>query len=313
MKVHQTLILTTLLVGASVTHAAEYDIRVVASGLQRPAGIVALTDNILFFTQLPTPGVPGSQGGGNTVDALLVPNGKVFNLASGEPEPTNLALDRFGRPYWTCKSAGVILRYTLKDGVELVLSGLDHPSGIALDRRGNVFFTLLPTPGVPGSMGGGNGVAVFDGAEVTELLAGNPAPTDIAVRWDGEAYWTCQTAGVILKREMDGTVTHVLDNLDSPTGIALDGWGRNLYFTEGPTPGVPGSMGGGNRVMKLNLDTMELELIHEGDPQPQDVTVSPRGDVFWTCTSAGVIVQARIKHPAPRGFPRLFHPPVRRH
>ena len=279
-----------------------YDFQVVAAGLQRPTGIAAFNDNIVFFTQLPTPGVPGSQGGSNTVDVLFVPNGKVFNLVTGQPEPTNIALDRRGRPYWTCKSAGVIVHYTLKNGVEKILTGLDHPSGIALDRWDNIYFTELPTPGLPGSMGGSNSVDVFDGVNTTVLLSGNPAPTDIAVSWNGDAYWTCQSAGVILKRAADGTVTHLLDNLNSPTGIALDRLGRNLYFTEVPTPGVPGDMGGQNKVWRLNLATMDLELVHEGDPEPRDITVAPDGDLFWTCSSAGVIVKARVH----RGFRWLW-------
>ena len=67
----------------------------------------------------------------------------------------------------------------------------------------------------------------------------------------------------------------------------------NLYFTEVPTPGIPGSAGGLNRVSKLNLRTTKVSLIHAGDPEPTDVTVARNGNVYWTCTSAGVIVEAK--------------------
>ena len=288
--------LAALLGSAALATAADYDISVIASGLNRPTGIVALGDQVLFFSQLPTPGVPGSQGGSNTVNALFVRSGRTFNIATGEPEPTNLALDKRGRLYWTCKSAGVILMTDYRHGINKLLTGLDHPSGIAVDRWNNVYYTTLPTPGLPGSMGGSNTVEVFDGNSSTVLLAGNPAPTDIAVDWRGDTYWTCQTAGVILKRDRFGNVTHVLEGLSSPTGIAVDFLGRNLYFTEVPTPGVPGATGGMNKVWRLNLRSMDLELIHEGDPEPRDITVAPDGDVFWTCSSAGVIVEARKHH-----------------
>jgi hypothetical protein len=293
LKTQLTLGLVALLGSAALASAGTYDTRVVASGLQRPSGIVALTDNIVFFSQLPTPGVPGSQGGSNTVDALFVPRGRIFNVATGEPEPTNLALDKRGRLYWTCKSAGVILTTDYRHGIIHLLTGLDHPSGIAVDRWNNVYFTTLPTPGVPGKMGGSNTVEMFDGNMTRVLELGDPEPTDIAVDRRGNAYWTCKSAGVILMRDAGGNVSKLLTGLSSPTGIALDLLGRNLYFTEVPTPGVPGSMGGMNSVWRLNLATMQLDLVHAGDPEPYDVTVAPNGDLFWTCSSAGVIVEAR--------------------
>jgi hypothetical protein len=52
-------------------------------------------------------------------------------------------------------------------------------------------------------------------------------------------------------------------------------------------------MGGQNKVWRLNLLTMDLNLVRGGDPEPFSVTVAPGGDVFWTCSSAGVIVEAR--------------------
>jgi hypothetical protein len=293
MKTKLALGMAALLGSTLMASAAGYDIRVVASGLQRPTGIVALNDDIVFFSQVPTPGVPGSMGGSNTVDALFVPTGEKFNIATGEPEPTNLALDKRNRLYWTCKSAGVILMTDYRHGIIPVLTGLDHPSGIAVDRWNDVYYTTLPTPGVPGSMGGSNTVSVFDGSSTTVLVAGNPAPTDISVDRRGNAYWTCQSAGVILKWSPDGTVTKLLTGLHSPTGIALGHLGRNLYFTEVPTPGVPGSMGGSNAVWRVHLATMKMDLISSGDPEPHDVTVAPNGDVFWTCSSAGVIKEAR--------------------
>ena len=34
-------------------------------------------------------------------------------------------------------------------------------------------------------------------------------------------------------------------------------------------------------------------LVHEGDPELPDVAVARNGTFYWTCTSAGVIVEAR--------------------
>lgn len=275
--------------------AATYETRVVFSGLTKPTGIVAADSRTLYITQLPTPGVPGKLGGSNTVDRINIASKQLKNIATGEPEPTNLALSKRGELYWTCKSAGVILERSRKGEINLFLGGLTKPSGIAVDRWGHVYFTQLPTPGVPGPMGGSNTVSVTDGETIWPLALGEPEPTDIAVDRHGNAYWTCKTAGVILMRNCDGEISLVLKDLKKPTGIAIDARGDSLYFTEVPTPGVGGSQGGENRVSVLHLACMQVETIHTGDPQPTDITVAPNGRVFWTCTSAGVIVEAREK------------------
>ena len=58
-------------------------------------------------------------------------------------------------------------------------------------------------------------------------------------------------------------------------------------------PGVPGDQGGKNRVRAIDLRTGALRTIHTGDPEPTDVAVARNGNLYWTCTSAGVIVEAK--------------------
>lgn len=280
------LALLTLLPAAA--SAQPYRFRVVASGLARPLGLTLEGSETIYFSQVPTPGVPGE----NSVVKLDLETGQFTVLHAGEPEPTNLALDREGNLYWTCKSAGVILVQS-EDGVtRVLLSGLHSPSGIVVDRRGNVYFTEVPTPRIAG---GANDVVVFDGATQTVLHSGEPEPTDIVVAKDGTIYWTCRTAGVILAQS-NGVTSVLLSGLEDPTGIALDHKGEHLYFTEVPTPGVPGSAGGRNKVSRLDLRTHDVTVIHSGDPEPTDVAVARNGNVYWTCTSAGVIVEARRIH-----------------
>jgi DNA-binding beta-propeller fold protein YncE len=233
----------------------------------------------------------GMQGGRNTVNEANLASGKITVLTQGEPEPTNLAFSK-GVLYWTCKSAGVILQRRSNGTVSLFLGGLMKPSGISIDRWDRVYFTQLPTPGVPGTMGGTNTVNVSDGVTTRVLSMGEPEPTDIAVAKDGTAYWTCKSAGVILKRTAAGDVSLLLKDLHKPVGIALDHQGKNLYWTEVPTPGVPGSMGGRNTVNELDLKTMITTEVDFGDPEPKDITVAPNGNLYWTCSSAGVIVEA---------------------
>jgi len=125
-----------------------YETRVVVRDLERPTGIVAQGSGVLYITQLPTPGMGGMAGGRNTVDKINLYAGRITNLTTGEPEPTNLALDRHGNLYWTCKSAGVILERSRRGEVSVFLRDLTQPSGIAVDRcdgcdRGIERFDLL--------------------------------------------------------------------------------------------------------------------------------------------------------------------------
>ncbi len=287
------------LVAAVITAPAMadgYTTMVISSGLQRPTGIAVNPRGDVFFTQLPTPGVGGANGGSNTVSMRSAMTGMITNITVGEPEPTNIDVTRQGVLYWTCKSANVILMH--EDGMtSLVASGLQKPSGIAVrdigPNRGAIYFTQVPTPGVGGSNGGMNTVNVLAGGTVATISVGEPEPSDIALDVLGNQYWTCKTAGVILKRNrFTSQISVLLSGLNQPTGIATDMIG-NLYFTEVPTPGVSGANGGQNKVWRYRLRNGAMTLIDAGDPEPTDVAVSPSGKhVYWTCTSAGVIVRA---------------------
>jgi sugar lactone lactonase YvrE len=274
--------------------APQYKLSVVARGLERPTGIAIHGSDELYFTELPTPGVAGPGGGRNRVSRLDIESGDIENITTGEPEPTNLAVASSGDVYWTCKSAGVILRMMEEGGVSLFASNLDRPSGISIFRRDTVVFTQVPTPGVPGTAGGRNNVSVIHGFGKFVISNGEPEPVDVVVSRGGDLYWTCKTAGVILKRSYaTGAITPLLTGLAAPTGIALDHKGETLVFTEVPTPGVSGANGGRNRVRAMNLRTGAVRSINEGDPEPTDVAVARNGSIYWTCTSAGVIVEAK--------------------
>jgi streptogramin lyase len=281
--------LLLVLGSASAVLAEDYEFSVVASGLSQPTGIAVEGSEIVYFTFVPTPGVPGANG----VARLDLETGEISTLHMGEPEPRNIVVDREGSLYWTCTTAGVILKQ-LEDGTTFTfLSGLERPVGIAVDRRGTVFFTEVPTPGVAG---GENRVVAFDGSTKTVLHMGEPEPVDVVVARNGDLYWTCRTAGVILEQSQ-GQTRVLLGGLDHPVGLALDHKGERLYFTEVPTPGLAGSEGGRNRISQLDLRSGEVKLVHAGDPEPTDVAVARNGNVYWTCTSAGVIVEARRRGP----------------
>lgn len=297
-----TLMATAITGSATAANASDaptYEVSVVGSGLDAPTGIAVRgfgPFTKIYFTEVPTPGVPGSEGGMNGVKQLRLFDGRITTLSEGEPEPVNLATGPFGSLYWTCRTAGVILTRDYHGDISLVLNELERPTGIDVDRHGTVYFTQVPTPGVPGSQGGTNNVARYDGDDVEILSMGEPEPADVVVSRDGVAYWTCRTAGVIVRQTPAGERTVLLRGLNKPVGITLDWRGRTLYFTEVPTPGVPGRAGGGNFVWRVDLETLGRTIVHFGDPEPTDVAVDLFGNVYWTCTTAGVIVQAKPRH-----------------
>jgi streptogramin lyase len=274
-----------------LSQAQSYTVTLVASGLNKPTGI-ALDDDIIYFTEVPTPGVAG---GMNAVKKLDLEDGSITTLHTGEPQPVNITVGRDGLIYWACLSAGVILKQDENGVTSFFLTGLNAPSGIAIDRKGTVYFTEVPMPGVAG---GTNGVfSSSDGVTIQTLHMGEPEPVEITVARNGDLYWTCRSAGVILWRNhSDGIVRMLLSGLNRPTGITIDHKGRNLYFTEVPTPGVSGASGGTNKVSKYDLRTGQVSLVHFGDPQPNAVAVAKDGTVYWTCTSAGVILRAQPVH-----------------
>ncbi len=289
-------LLAVALAVTATTHADEFKTSVVARGLHRPTGIAVQGNHTLYFTEVPTPGVNGMNGGSNSVNQLNLRNKQITTLHMGEPEPVNIIVGQDNELYWTCKSAGVILTQDDEGETSVFLRGLAKPSGIGMDRCGNIYFTQLPTPGVNGMNGGSNSVVFAFGTNTVVLHMGEPEPVDIVVSRNGDAYWTCRSAGVILERSAeDGQTRVLLNGLNKPNGIAIDHPGRNLYFTEVPTPGVGGMNGGQNKVWQYDLTTGVRTLVHSGDPEPTDVAVSRNGTVYWTCTSAGVIVEARRK------------------
>ncbi|MEM1067930.1 MAG: hypothetical protein AAGG48_27160 [Planctomycetota bacterium] len=284
-----------LAIGLSTTARAQsFDTQILIDGLDQPTGITVDPYGNLYYTTVPTPGVAG---GDNQVVRYSLLSGRTRVISTGEPEPVNLANDFFGNVYWTCKTAGVILRSRRfgRGEPQLVLDGLSQPSGIASHPfPGFIAHTEVPSPG---EFGADNEVSVafqffrrwFD----FPVSDGEPEPVDVAMAFDGTLYWTCKTAGVILKRSPAGEIELVLDNLPAPSGIDVDSYGR-IYWTEVPTPGVFGTDGGTNRVLRYDPSSGETVVISEGEPEPIDVTVTPSGGtVYWTCRTAGVIIAAR--------------------
>ncbi|HLJ93192.1 MAG TPA: hypothetical protein VKU02_08380 [Gemmataceae bacterium] len=290
-----------LFLGLAVTEARaqEYEINFVATGLSSPVGLTAsgLGDSdSLYFTEIPQPLIGGTSSS-NTVSKLTLSTGEISVLNRGDPQPTSLVQDALGNLYWTSRAPGVIMMQSPAGDTAILVYGLEQPIGIALDPAGqNLYYTEVPTYGVKGKDGGENKVSEFNLATQYRTLINpfEPAPWNMTVAKTGDFYFTCQSAGVIVHEDgskLGGSI--LLQGLNNPTGIAIDPAGENLYYTEVPTPNVNGANGGQNKVSKYNLQTGVITVVHAGDPFPNGLAVTPNGNIYWTCTTAGVIIEAK--------------------
>lgn len=179
---------------------------VLLRNLKSPVGIDVplLTPGFIFFTQVPTPGVPGTDGGSNDVNVAIQFRRSYFSfpLNKGEPEPVDIAVGLDGTVYWTCRTAGVILMRSVSGEVSVVESDLESPMGLDIDLYGRLYWTEVPTPGVSGANGGRNRVVRYTPRtdKTVVINSGDPEPYDVTVSPFGdEVYWTCRSAGVILR------------------------------------------------------------------------------------------------------------------
>ncbi len=170
----------------------------------------------------------------------------------------------------------------------VVATDLEAPTGISYTGVGPwVALSEVPTPGVFGNDGGMNRVSLLNlrTKEQKEISFGEPYPMNLAL--DDEPtnlYWTCQTAGVIFRRDNMGNKEMYLAGLDSPSGISAAG--DTIYFT---TIGDPGQFSKENKIW--SYDGTDLVELTNGEPAPTDIAIGLDGSLYWTCKTVGVILR----------------------
>ncbi|MBI4914531.1 MAG: CHRD domain-containing protein [Acidobacteria bacterium] len=94
-------------------------LEIVLAGLDRPQGL-ALDEarDRLYFTEVPTPGLTGSGGGRNTVNALNLATRERTVLHRGDSEPADVAVSPSGRVFWTSTRTGQVFEASAEDDDE---------------------------------------------------------------------------------------------------------------------------------------------------------------------------------------------------
>lgn len=122
---------------------------VLLSGLKAPRGLALdASENLLYFTEVPTPGVAGASGGKNTVNALDLTSMTRTVIHSGDPQPSAVAVAPNGNVYWTSTSRGVIMAAfpssapTAAAQFTATLSGGDEVPPVTTQATGQATFSL---------------------------------------------------------------------------------------------------------------------------------------------------------------------------
>ncbi len=184
--------------------------------------------------------------------------------------------------YWSSGNGGHIWRYNL-DGSglpESLISGLPHPTGLALDLTGGKMYY-----GDQGSGGIGEGgiyCANLDGSGSTPLVGGLFQPTEIALDVPGrQMYWvygsTESATGGIQRANLDGSgLTTLVSGLitnDGAVGLALDLAGGKMYVGEG----APGA----GTIRRYNLDGSGEEILIRGLLRPSAIALDVHGGKMY--------------------------------
>jgi hypothetical protein len=181
-------------------------------------------DNAIYWTQIPQ-SIARSNLDGSAVETVIqFAFGGAFSA---------IAVDSIGKKlYWTDSLADSIRRANL-DGtnVEVVLTGVIHSNGIALDvAAGKMYWT-------ESSSGQRIRRANLDGSQVEDLITtGLVQPSGISLDLVGQKlYFTDSVRETIERTNLDGTGRETLlagADLTFPAQIALDVDGGKLYWTE---------------------------------------------------------------------------------
>lgn len=123
----------------------------ILTGLNHPQAIALdPSEDILYFTEMPTPGVAGEAGGLNTVNALDLNTMTRTVIHKGDPEPAGIAAAANGNIYWTSTNRGLVMvamptspAATTAPQFTATLSGANEVPPVTTTAQGQATFNLV--------------------------------------------------------------------------------------------------------------------------------------------------------------------------
>lgn len=292
--------------------ATSYNITVVKSGLNAPFAIAAASNDVLYFSEIPNDYnfSYDPTGEDSEIKKLDLTTGNVTSISNegNSATPYSISVADDGSVYWTDASMNEsITKYI--NGVKTNVTpaqnfGFSTPVGVYAASDGYLYYCELPDFGDIGT----NTVSriLSCGQSIPERIADrDPSPWDVAVSDSGDVYST-SVVGAIIKRRVDSIDaegmyyvpwdTEENGELDSALyGLAINDDDTKLYFAQAIARGDLGNTY--NKVGVIDIATKAVTIIKEGDAEPIDITVSPNGNVYWTCRTTGQIFCATPINP----------------
>lgn len=227
-------------------------------GLNYPVGVAVDSDGNVYFTEY------GGAGEGRL--NVLFNNGTLVSMFSNLTTPTGVAVDSDWL-YFAESSLGLIKKVSLKNfkDVKVVAEGVVGVWGLALDRRGFLYFTVKSVNGTLGRVNLQTGGV--------EVVAENlNVPYGVAVDSTGNIFFVEFMGGTLKKvSRLTGEVDVLVENLTSPYAVAVDSDG-NVYLT----------VKAGN-LLKFSEVNVSLEVLLSGLGRVYGLTVDPKGfNIYFT-------------------------------
>jgi sugar lactone lactonase YvrE len=262
---------------------------------------------------------------GNFNWSYLNGNGRLIVQRALEWGKTTASTSTLMKVYWTDDQGGKIQRAD-PDGsnVEDVLTGLNMPTGLALDTDNGKIYWANGNHEIKRANLDGTGKetiytdsgTVFDVAldlSAGKLYWSNDAPNRIRranldgsnaevvyATWglgqpaylgldtsSGRIYFPDFDYGSLIRVNYDGSgYINLISGLGSPVGIELDLSAAKLYWSDGQT---------GDSVHRANLDGSAQEMLVSGLTAPQDIAVDVEdGKLYWADALAQRIQRANL-------------------
>ena len=214
--------------------------------------------------------------------------------------PFDMTLDAANGKLYLTNSWGKVQRLN-SDGSGFqpnLVTGLDTPTGIAVDVAGRQLYWTEKTGNTTGKIWRAN----LDGTNVQLLRDLASVPLDIAVDTvDGKLYVT-NSLGNVQRLNFDGSgfQANFITGLDTPMDIAIDTAGRKLYLTS-PDGKISrrNLNGSGSEAVVTDLRNPGA-LVLGGATTPTEtttgiVTTHPQPSIYWVAWSAGRIERASLE------------------
>ena len=241
-----------------------------------PQGGTSLTSSADSYTYLPQAGAVFAVDSGNTTGSgqlvQMFPGGPQTTLASGLNDPSGVAVDAAGDVFVVIFNSDVV-EYPADGSGQRALAGGNYPTSLAVDAPGDVF------------VGDNHGVQEYPagGGQVT-LDPNIPYAPGLAVDNQGDVFVSGNqfgNSGDVIEIHPNGTQTTVASGLNSPQGLAVDLKGDVFIAEQGSNQVVEAPAGGGTPIS-----------VGSGLQAPAGVALDAAGNVFIADdTSANNVIE----------------------